>query len=115
MARRARTGARSARRSTTCSRQAKSHTGTEFDAVEIWHFYAGEPLELSIAEDGRVRRHILGPSLSVGARPQLVVPKDAWQMARPLGQWVLVGCTVTPGYEPSSFELAPEGWSPVGR
>ncbi len=85
------------------------------DAVEVWHFYAGEPLELSIAEDGRVRRHILGPDLSVGARPQLVVPKHAWQMARPLGAWVLVGCTVSPAFESSSFELAPDGWSPVIR
>ncbi len=85
------------------------------DAVEVWHFYAGEPLELSIAEDGRVRRHILGPDLSVGARPQLVVPAGAWQMARPLGGWVLVGCTVTPGFDFAKFEIAPEGWSPIGR
>jgi hypothetical protein len=28
------------------------------DAAEIWHFYAGAPLALSIAENGRTVRHI---------------------------------------------------------
>jgi hypothetical protein len=43
-----------------------------------------------------------------------VVPAGVWQAARPLGGWVLVGCTVAPGFEFSSFEMAPAGWSPVG-
>jgi predicted cupin superfamily sugar epimerase len=41
-----------------------------------------------------------------------VVPAHAWQAARPLGAWTLVGCTVAPAFEFAGFEMAPEGWSP---
>ena len=86
------------------------------DATEIWHHYAGGPLEISIAGaggDGTVAAHRLGTDLASGERPQVVVPADAWQSARPLGAWALVGCTVTPGFEFAGFELAPPDWSPT--
>jgi len=60
-----------------------------------------------------VSRFTLGPRLSFGHRPQAVVPLRAWQSARPLGAYALVGCTVAPGFEFSGFEMAPEGWEPV--
>ena len=83
------------------------------DAVEMWHWHAGGPLELSISEDGRsVDRLILGMDLLAGQRPQGVVPAHAWQAARPLEGWVLVGCTVSPAFEFAGFEMAPEGWEP---
>ncbi len=83
------------------------------DAAEIWHFYAGAPLELSISTDGSAgSRHVLGADLGAGARPQLVVPPGAWQSARTLGAWTLVGCTVSPAFEFARFELAPPDWTP---
>jgi predicted cupin superfamily sugar epimerase len=83
------------------------------DAVEMWHWHAGGPLELSVSEDGRtVRTHTLGMDLLAGESPQFVVPAHAWQAARPLGAWTLVGCTVAPAFEFAGFEMAPEGWSP---
>ena len=82
------------------------------DAAEIWHFYMGDPLELKIV-DAVEQRLILGPDLTTGERPQAVVPAGAWQSARSLGDWTLVGCTVAPGFDFSTFELAPPGWSPV--
>lgn len=83
------------------------------DAAEVWHFYAGAPLELGIcATDGRTSRHILGSDLNNGHRPQCVVPADHWQQARCLGGYSLVGCTVAPGFEFSSFELAPPDFEP---
>lgn len=82
------------------------------DAVEIWHWYAGAPLLLTVW-DGQGRRDLpLGPDLAAGQEPQRVVPKDAWQTAQSLGDWTLVGCTVAPGFEFSGFELAPPGWQP---
>jgi uncharacterized protein len=82
------------------------------DADEVWHHYAGAPLEL-ILSDGRERTSLrLGPDLAAGERPQAVAPAGIWQSARPLGGWALVGCTVAPGFEFSSFEMAPAGWSP---
>ena len=82
------------------------------DATEIWHFYSGAPLELSLSPGKGVERCALGPDLSLGQRPQVVVPPGRWQSARSLGDWTLVGCTVSPGFEFSGFELAPPGWNP---
>lgn len=83
------------------------------DAVEIWHYYAGAALELSLSEDGRrAVRHRLGAGLPAGERPQLVVPAGWWQAARSLGAWTLTGCTVSPGFEFTGFELAPPGFEP---
>ena len=83
------------------------------DAAEVWHFYAGAPLEIAMhGEGGGVTRHRLGPDLPAGERPQHVVPAGFWQTARSLGEWTLVGCTVAPGFEFSHFELAAEGWEP---
>jgi uncharacterized protein len=83
------------------------------DATEIWHWHAGAPLALDIAQAaGRIERAILGSDLVAGERPQAVVPAHAWQAARSLGEWTLVGCTVAPGFEFARFELAPKGWEP---
>jgi predicted cupin superfamily sugar epimerase len=82
------------------------------DAAEVWHHYAGAPLELTLSR-GRGRTvYRLGPDLAAGEEPQVVVPAKVWQTARPLGGWVLVGCTVAPAFHFTTFELAPPGWEP---
>jgi len=84
------------------------------DADEVWHHYAGAPLELSLW-DGRERVVLrLGSGLAAGERPQAVAPAGAWQSARSLGDWTLVGCTVAPAFQFSGFEMAPPGWEPPG-
>jgi uncharacterized protein len=84
------------------------------DAVEVWHFYAGAPLELTIQRSGAQREaRLLGRDFRAGQSPQIVVPAHCWQMARPLGAWGLAGCTVAPGFEFSGFELAPPGCCPT--
>jgi uncharacterized protein len=84
------------------------------DAVEVWHFYAGAPLVITVSENRHdTSSHHLGPDLTRGQRPQFVVPAGWWQAAASLGVWTLVGCTVAPGIEYSGFELAPPGWRPT--
>jgi len=78
------------------------------DAAEAWHFYRGAPLELRIG----AQVQILGPAIEKGQQPQLIVPAGAWQAARSLGDYTLVGCTVSPGFQFSEFELAPQGFEP---
>jgi predicted cupin superfamily sugar epimerase len=86
------------------------------DAAEIWHWYAGAPLELALSSDGQqVTVSILGNDLTAGARPQGLVPEGAWQSAASMGAWTLVGCTVSPAFEFGGFEMAPLGWSPGGQ
>ena len=82
------------------------------DAVEIWHWHAGAPLALEVATTERRERIMLGDDLGAGERPQGIVPAHAWQAARSLGDWTLVGCTVAPGFEFATFELAAPGWEP---
>ncbi|MGF1454996.1 MAG: cupin domain-containing protein [Alphaproteobacteria bacterium] len=86
------------------------------DAAEMWHWYAGAPLALGIADrdDAAPDWVTVSPDLVAGHRPQAVVPAGAWQSARSLGAYTLVGCTVAPGFLFSGFELAPDGWAPGG-
>lgn len=84
------------------------------DAVEVWHHYAGAPLDLSISADGHfARHHRLSGDITSG-QPQVVVPRGHWQSAVSLGEWTLVGCTVAPGFVFSGFEMAPPDFAPEG-
>jgi predicted cupin superfamily sugar epimerase len=83
------------------------------DAVEMWHWYSGAPLLLETADDNGTRQEQkLGPDILAGQHPQGLVPAGAWQSARSLGAWTLMGCTVAPGFDFARFELAPQGWEP---
>ncbi len=91
----------------------RSHWHRVRDATELWLFQAGDPLELLIRfEHEPTTSILLGPDLAARQRLQGIVPAGTWQAARPLGAWTLVSCVVVPGFEFSSFELAPEGWQP---
>ncbi|KAK0610375.1 cupin family protein [Bombardia bombarda] len=93
-----------------------SHWHRVLDAVEVWHHYAGAPLQLSLSwNDGTpVRDVVLGKDLWNGERPQVVVEKGEWQHAISLGDWTLVGCTVAPAFTMEAFEMAEKGWEPKG-
>jgi predicted cupin superfamily sugar epimerase len=82
------------------------------DAAEIWHWYAGAPLLLSIKSADALTTHVLGPDIFAGEVPQVVVPPNAWQTAEARGEWTLGGCTVAPAFEFSRFEVAPPDWHP---
>ena len=86
------------------------------DAVEAWSFHAGDPLVLTISENGHdAASYHLGPDISRGQHPQVIVPKGAWQTAESLGRWTLVGCVVAPAFRFEGFELAPPDWRPRPR
>lgn len=78
-------------------------------ADEIWHFYAGEPLEL-LAYDS-ARRELAPLRLGTSqhdCRFVGVIPAGVWQAARPLGAYALVGCSVGPGFEFADFRFVSE-------
>lgn len=86
------------------------------DAAEVWHFYAGAPLVLTQSHNGHDASAMhLGPDVTAGQVPQIVVPAHVWQTATSLGAWTLVGCTVAPAFDFAGFELAPPGWRPTPR
>ncbi|MFM0038541.1 cupin domain-containing protein [Paraburkholderia strydomiana] len=77
---------------------------------EVWHFYAGEPLNVHVLDaSGTLVTHKLGNALTHrDAVFQAVVPAGLWfaaECADP-ATFALVGCTVAPGFEFSEFEIA---------
>jgi predicted cupin superfamily sugar epimerase len=84
------------------------------DATEIWFWHAGAPLQLSTAQSdtGPVTDVVLGGDLLEGGYVQGIIPAHHWQAAESLGDWTLVSCTVTPGFEFEGFVLAPPEWRP---
>jgi len=75
------------------------------DADELWHYHEGAPLELLVAQTpDQARSERLGPA-AVDQLPQRVVPAQAWQAARSLGDFTLVGCTVAPEFRFDGFRL----------
>ncbi len=77
-------------------------------ADEVWHFYAGGRMEISVIYPGGALRNLaLGPNASDGESFQLVVPAGTWFGARPVsGQYTLAGCTMAPGFDFADFEMA---------
>jgi predicted cupin superfamily sugar epimerase len=92
---------------------------------EVWHFYAGAPLELVVYEPvARVCKPIVlaAPAVAVaptaitvptapaalpneGREPVGIVRAGEWQAARSLGDYSLVGCNVGPGFEFEDFRF----------
>jgi len=85
----------------------------KIDSVEIWHYYDGSPLILRIAneDNNEIATKILGPNLAKSQSPQILVNKNLWQSAETTGDYTLVGCTVSPGFEFSKFTLAPKNFN----
>jgi hypothetical protein len=71
----------------------------KLDAVEIWHHYMGAPAEIVVVNGIGVREtSVLGRDVLAGERPQFAVPAHLWRSCRSLGDWTLLGCTMSPGY-----------------
>ncbi|MBZ9793668.1 cupin domain-containing protein [Rhizobium sp. 3T7] len=93
----------------------RSHWHRVHDAAEVWHHYAGAPLALQRSQNGSSSETlVLGTDILNGERPQAIIPANWWQSAETRGEYTLVGCTVAPGFEFASFEMAPPGWKPAG-
>ena len=76
---------------------------------ECWHFYAGETLLIHVIENNGNYYHIkLGGNLAAGETFQFIVPATAWFAAEPApgSSFSLTGCTVSPGFDFSDFEIA---------
>ena len=76
---------------------------------EIWHFYCGAPAELLSYDPaaGRLIRHRLTVASGDGVQVA-VIPAGSWQAAHCLGEYLLVGATVAPGYEHQDFRWVRE-------
>ncbi len=78
-------------------------------ADELWHFYYGDPLTVyEIDTTGRLTQHLLGNNPENGESFQCMVKAGSWFGSKTTegGQYSLVGCTVSPGFDFADFELA---------
>jgi len=76
---------------------------------EIWHLYAGGPLELHVIDDeDRHTTRLLTTDL-IESEPTMLVDAGNWQAARlaPGARWAFGGCTVSPGFDYDDFEMPP--------
>ena len=76
---------------------------------ELWFHHRGGALRLWLGGEATAPRDAvelaLGPDISAGQRPQLLVPGGQWQAARPVDDAVLVSCVVVPGFDFADFTL----------
>jgi len=74
---------------------------------ELWFFHVGSPVEVVFLTINGTESHVLGADFDKGEHLQLVIPANTWFGARVLtaDSFVLVSCTVCPGFEFQDFEL----------
>lgn len=76
---------------------------------EMWHFYDGNPVSIfTIDVQGVLKEIKLGLNIANGELPQAIVPAGCWFASSVAagGDYALVGCTVSPGFDFKDFELA---------
>lgn len=75
---------------------------------EIWHFYRGSSVTIYVIDDeGRLTQFRLGTDIGHGEHCHVIIKAGWWFGARVEGgkSFALIGCTVTPGFDPNDFEL----------
>ena len=76
---------------------------------EILHFYSGANLALFTSQDAiNVENFILDDKNKFHA----IVRSGTWFSMKTLGEYSLIGCTVSPPFDYKDFELAPKNWGP---
>jgi len=76
---------------------------------EVFHFYAGDAVEMLQLREGHAGEVVvIGNDLAAAQRPQVLVRHGVWQGSRLRagGDWALLGCTVSPGFEFEDYEAA---------
>lgn len=75
---------------------------------EIWHYHqGGSAIIHMISAEGELKPKRIGADLDAGDSLQVIIPRGHWFAAEVIeDQYILVGCTVSPGFEFEDFELA---------
>lgn len=76
---------------------------------ELWHYHDGNGLTIhELTSEGEYIKHHLGLNLDLKETPQLIIPAGSWFASEVLanGDFCLVGCTVSPGFDFEDLELA---------
>jgi len=72
------------------------------NADEIWIYLRGDPLNLwSLDNDNKVIKNLILDKNN----PVLLIPSGYWQAAESKGEFTLVSCCVSPGFDFRDFEM----------
>ncbi len=75
---------------------------------EQWHFYDGSSIVIYVIDEGgNLNKILLGRNIEKGESIQTVIKHNSWFGAELLDKtsFALIGCTVSPGFDFSDFEL----------
>jgi predicted cupin superfamily sugar epimerase len=74
---------------------------------ELWFFHEGAALEIFCLTEDKLVRILLGKNMEKGERLQAVIPAGVWFASKVKNEtgYVLVSCTVAPGFDFKDFEL----------
>ena len=76
---------------------------------ELWHFYDGDSIKVYILDEkGKLTETVLGKKMEDEEVFQTVIKNNNWFAAVLMNKrsFALIGCTVSPGFDFSEFELA---------
>lgn len=76
---------------------------------ELWHFYDGTAVKIYILDqDGKLSEVLIGRDIKNGEVFQTAIEKNNWFASEVIDKrsFSLIGCTVSPGFDFSDFELA---------
>lgn len=76
---------------------------------EMWHFYDGDPVSIFVLDkEGMLKEIKLGLDTERGEFPQALIEAGSWFASTVVagGDYSLVGCTVSPGFDFQDFEIA---------
>lgn len=73
---------------------------------EIWYYHAGDPLTVFVIHpNGELEELQIGPNIEKGEVLQAVVPAGTIFGSKSSGEYSLVGCMVSPGFDFQDFTL----------
>ena len=91
----------------------KHRTGIASVKMKFCTFMMAIAMKVQTSSDGqKIKDVTLGKDLAEGQRYHWVVPAHTWFSMQSMGEWSLIGCTVSPAFTFDDFELARPGWSP---
>ena len=76
---------------------------------ELWYFHAGGAADIHLIDpEGELSLKTIGPDVEAGESLQVAIPRGCWFSAELKGStdFILVGCSVYPGFDFEDFELA---------
>tara|TARA_S200000501_G_C20317974_1_gene523151 strand:- start:1 stop:399 length:399 start_codon:yes stop_codon:yes gene_type:complete len=68
---------------------------------EMLHFYKGDPLKIYTERKGDLKNYLLGEE----SLYNIVIKKGTWFGMKTIGNYSLIGCTVSPPFEFSDLEI----------